>query len=151
MTRAGLLDEFEPEKSKAILAAIKPDDPEVIEAQFASDEVQVTRASSAADGPTAVDADVANQLRTCRDRLERYFCAAEGYGAVTRINLLDGVRVWFDNGDVAHLRPSGNAPQFRIYAVSDSQARADEMVAAAIAEPSGLLRRMEQELAGPSR
>jgi phosphomannomutase len=40
-----------------------------------------------------------------------------------RINVLDGVRVYFHDGDVAHVRPSGNAPQLRIYANSDSQAR----------------------------
>jgi phosphomannomutase len=29
-------------------------------------------------------------------------------------NVLDGVRVHFHNGDVAHIRPSGNARQLRI-------------------------------------
>jgi len=37
----------------------------------------------------------------------------------------DGVRVLFDNGDVAHVRPSGNADELRIYTVADTQARAD--------------------------
>ena len=31
-------------------------------------------------------------------------------------------------GDVAHFRPSGNADEFRIYAVAQTQARADEIV-----------------------
>jgi phosphomannomutase len=54
------------------------------------------------------------------------------------------VRSYFNNGDVAHIRPSGNAPQLRIYANSDSQARADEIVELAVREPDGILRRLEQ-------
>ncbi|MBK8696768.1 MAG: hypothetical protein IPN17_32020 [Deltaproteobacteria bacterium] len=45
---------------------------------------------------------------------------------LARVNVLDGVRAYFRNGDVAHLRPSGNAPQLRIYANRASQERADD-------------------------
>ena len=62
-----------------------------------------------------------------------------------RINVLDGVRVYFHDGDVAHVRPSGNAPQLRIYANADSQARADEIVKLAVCEPDGILRQLERE------
>lgn len=41
-------------------------------------------------------------------------------------------------------RPSGNAPQLRIYANSDSQARADEIVELALREPDGILRKLER-------
>jgi len=51
--------------------------------------------------------------------------------------------VWFANGDIAHVRPSGNAPQLRIYAVADSLQRADQIVALALREPDGILRRLE--------
>ena len=44
-------------------------------------------------------------------------------------------------------RPSGNAPQFRIYAVADTQARADQIVELAVKEPDGILRRLERGLA----
>ena len=37
----------------------------------------------------------------------------------------DGVRILFANGEVAHVRPSGNADELRIYAVADTQRRAD--------------------------
>ena len=37
------------------------------------------------------------------------------------VDYTDGVRVLFDNGDVAHVRPSGNADELRIYAVADTQ------------------------------
>jgi phosphomannomutase len=58
--------------------------------------------------------------------------------------VLDGVRVYFRNGDIAHIRPSGNAPQLRIYANSDTQARADQIVDYALGEPDGILRQLER-------
>jgi len=44
------------------------------------------------------------------------------------VDYTDGVKIYFDNGEIAHLRPSGNAPEFRVYAVADSQGRAKEIV-----------------------
>ncbi|HYA18824.1 MAG TPA: phosphomannomutase [Bryobacteraceae bacterium] len=73
----------------------------------------------------------------------RYFSPELGFGAVSRIDGTDGIRVMFSNGDVAHVRPSGNADELRIYAVADSQARADEIVAMGVREPDGILRAME--------
>jgi phosphomannomutase len=66
-----------------------------------------------------------------------------GFGPIRHVDYTDGVRVIFENGDVAHIRPSGNADELRIYAVSDTQARADEIAALGVAEPDGILRRME--------
>jgi phosphomannomutase len=74
----------------------------------------------------------------------RFFTAALGFDDIVRINVLDGVRVYFRNGDVAHVRPSGNAPQLRIYANSDSQARADQIVELGLREPDGILRQLER-------
>jgi len=79
-----------------------------------------------------------------RARLGEFFPAAQGFGAVAGIDYTDGVRIHFDNGEVAHLRPSGNADEFRFYAVADTQERADEMVGLGVAEPDGILRRMER-------
>jgi phosphomannomutase len=77
-----------------------------------------------------------------RRRLEAFFDC----GPVERLDYTDGTRAIFVNGEVAHLRPSGNADEFRIYAVADSQQRADEVCARAVAEPDGVLRRMERSL-----
>jgi phosphomannomutase len=84
---------------------------------------------------------------TTRERLSGYFTADHGFGSVQEINPLDGVRIFFDNGDIVHLRPSGNAPQFRVYAVADSQERADEIVRLGIGEPDGILRRLARDIA----
>ncbi|MDD9746391.1 MULTISPECIES: phosphomannomutase [Marinovum] len=44
------------------------------------------------------------------------------------VDLTDGLRVTFEGGDVVHLRPSGNAPEFRCYAEAGSAARARTLV-----------------------
>ena len=40
----------------------------------------------------------------------------------------DGLRLFFENGEIVHFRPSGNAPELRCYAEADTQLRADELV-----------------------
>lgn len=49
-------------------------------------------------------------------------------GTISTIDLTDGFRVTFENGDIVHLRPSGNAPEFRSYAESSSQADAQTLL-----------------------
>lgn len=45
-------------------------------------------------------------------------------GQVVAIDRTDGLRVTFANAEVIHLRPSGNAPEFRCYSEADSDERA---------------------------
>jgi phosphomannomutase len=49
-------------------------------------------------------------------------------GEIDSVDLTDGLRVDFTGGEVLHLRPSGNAPEFRIYAQAASEGRALELV-----------------------
>jgi phosphomannomutase len=67
---------------------------------------------------------------------------------VVDVDTTDGVRIRLESGDVIHFRQSGNAPQFRCYAVSDTQERADAIVERAVREPDGLVRRLVTALAG---
>jgi phosphomannomutase len=80
--------------------------------------------------------------------LAQFFAPALGFAAIDRVDYTDGVRVLFTNGDVAHVRPSGNADELRIYAVADTQDRADAIAAMGIEEPAGILRRMEKAVEG---
>lgn len=123
-TRSGLLDDFPVERSRRILERLTPRCSPSVELDFA--------------GACA-------EPREERALLERYFPPEFGFGRVRRVNYLDGIRISFEGGDVAHLRPSGNAPQLRIYAVSDTDARAEAIVRLALAE-DGIFRRMEREL-----
>jgi phosphomannomutase len=87
-----------------------------------------------------VSSSFANSLKR---EVERFFTRDGGFSRLVRVNFIDGVRLYFENGDVAHVRPSGNADEFRIYGVADSQARADEIARLGVAEPDGILRQME--------
>ena len=114
--RSGLIDEFPVAASKAILARLVP---------------------AGAVGEVEIQGDAGAVYA-------RFFTPALGFDAVVRVNVLDGVRLTFHSGDVAHVRPSGNAPQLRIYANSDTQARADAIVELALREPDGILRQMQR-------
>lgn len=46
------------------------------------------------------------------------------FGKVTDIDLTDGARITFESGDIVHLRPSGNAPEFRCYTESETVEKA---------------------------
>lgn len=48
--------------------------------------------------------------------------------AVAHIDTTDGLRMTLENGDIVHLRPSGNAPELRCYAEAGSEAQADGLV-----------------------
>lgn len=50
----------------------------------------------------------------------------------------DGYRATFANGDIVHLRASGNAPELRCYAESESSARAISLVESCLARVSSL-------------
>lgn len=78
-----------------------------------------------------------------RMQLKKFFTDEDGFGDITEINNLDGIRIFFDSGDIAHIRPSGNAPQLRIYSVANNQERADEIVEKALAD-NGILRKIEK-------
>jgi phosphomannomutase len=136
--RSGLLDHVPVEVSSAIVARLVPPG-EVTEVEFDASG-KATDCSRSAAGGAALGPSVAGVWLELRETLERVFTPALGFDAVARINVLDGTRVHFRNGDVAHVRPSGNAPQLRIYANSDSQSRADAIVELGLREPDGILR-----------
>ena len=60
--------------------------------------------------------------------LRQCFTKQQGFDEIKTVDTTDGVRLTFSNQDIAHIRPSGNAPQLRIYSVANSQKRADQIV-----------------------
>ncbi len=58
-------------------------------------------------------------------------------GRVASVNRTDGLRIIFANEEIIHLRPSGNAPEFRCYAEAGTDERAREITARALAKISG--------------
>lgn len=51
---------------------------------------------------------------------------------LAKVNDTDGFRMTFTDGEVVHLRPSGNAPELRCYAESNSQIKAEQLVKATL-------------------
>lgn len=80
--------------------------------------------------PTALSEDKLSPLKT--NSTEQNIAAAQQlfgnmFGNIKHIDNTDGVRITFDSEEVAHLRPSGNAPELRCYNEADSSERAETM------------------------
>ncbi len=60
-------------------------------------------------------------------------------GVCSAIDQTDGVRMTFDSGEIVHLRPSGNAPEFRCYNEAASVDRAFELNSACLKILTGLM------------
>lgn len=144
---AGLIDNFPLASSQALMARLIPAGA-VTEVSFDGCPQLPPAVFDGCPQLPVGDLDAATRAAWEEKRafLERFFTIGQGYADIVRMNVLDGVRIYFRNGDVAHLRPSGNAPQLRVYANADTQARADRIVESAIADADGILRRMAQAL-----
>jgi phosphomannomutase len=141
-SRAGLLKNFPRSTALKIIKAFCSDDQRIRDVDF--DSAEHPMALDEHRAPIKLSPETVSKLNEIRARCGVFF---EGFGPVSRLNYVDGVRITFAGGDVAHLRPSGNADEFRIYAAADTLARCDEIVRLGIAEPDGILRRLERDLA----
>ncbi len=137
---AGLIDDFPQETSQAILDYFRPVEEEVHWSEFGAEEVVLRDVNQTIVVQWPNDDPRAQAMRQKRETLEKLFTPKQGFGQVTRINTQDGIRCYFSNDNIAHIRPSGNAPQLRIYAQARTQERADAIVVMGVAEPDGLLR-----------
>jgi phosphomannomutase len=140
--RAGLVDDVPIAVSQIILAHMVPSGA-AVEVEF-DGTGRVLYRSVPGTMPTPLKGPAAAEWQRCNRTLMDFFTPALGFDDIARMNVLDGVRIYFRNGDVAHVRPSGNAPQLRIYVNSDSQGRADQIVEVAVREPDGILRQLER-------
>ena len=140
-SRAALLKKFPRPVSLRIVEQFSPADGKIKEVVFEKGGVTLLdedRRTLPASGP------LMQAMLGIGETLGRFFAPAAGFGTIARINYTDGVRIYFSNGDVAHVRPSGNADELRIYAVADTQARADAITKLGVAEPDGILRQLEK-------
>jgi phosphomannomutase len=74
-----------------------------------------------------------NNSHALLDRLQQDDAAyqslwGDSLGQIVNRDLTDGLRLTFANGEIVHLRPSGNAPELRCYAETDSIDRAQTLV-----------------------
>ena len=114
-----------------------------VASMFARLPLRYSRAALKRPFPRATGLALIDFLKTLdHEAINRLFGA--GFAGVVATDLTDGVRILFSNGDVVHFRPSGNADEFRIYAVADTPARAEAIVADGLSEPDGIIRRIER-------
>jgi len=139
--RAALLTRFPRATGLEMVRRFSPADEKIREAVFSAAGIRLLDEDR---NELSVSTAQAQEMEAVRQALEAFFPAAMGFGRITRLNYIDGVRAVFSNGDVAHVRPSGNADELRIYAVADTQERADAIAGMGVAEPGGILRRMEK-------
>jgi len=97
--------------SRAMLERFGPQDRRVRRAVFANRNVRWVDGSGRehdAEGP------LRSRLWWVREALEVVLNRDRGFGPLETIDYLDGIRMRFEGGDIAHVCPSGNAPQLRI-------------------------------------
>ncbi|NIZ10976.1 phosphomannomutase [Pseudooceanicola sp. HF7] len=84
---------------------------------------------TAADRIAGIETDVSKAFiaRLTEDAGARAAFFAD-MGAEDSVDSTDGLRSRFAGGEVVHLRPSGNAPEFRCYAEAASAEQAEELV-----------------------
>ena len=89
---------------------------------------------TASDRLQEIDVDLCRRILTAvgDDEAALRALLAPASGAVERIDHTDGVRVSFANGDIVHLRLSGNAPEMRCYAESTRVEAAENLCSACL-------------------
>jgi len=146
-SKAALVQQFPRAVSRRMVECYTPRNRVVRDVRFAAGEVSAWDEDGFKVELTAEGTAQAGEIRR---QLGEFFREAAGFGKITHLNYTDGVRIEFDNGDIAHFRPSGNADELRIYAVADTQKRADFIAERATAS-DGILRRMAEKISPPGR
>jgi len=126
-THADVIDEkttgcenYTAEMGKTIVKMLSPENSDTSQVNF-TDEGIKTNGVDCSTGST-------HNLTWIKEMFCNYFTNGRGFTDIILINFIDGIRIVFSNNDVAHLRPSGNAPEFRIYATADTQEAANRIV-----------------------
>ncbi len=126
-THADVVDDKTPdceaytaEMGKSIIKMLSPENSDINQVDFTEGGLKVNSAEP--------DSGTINNLVKIKEKLRNYFRKERGFEDIVSINFLDGIRVKFYDNDVAHLRPSGNAPEFRMYATADTQERANKII-----------------------
>jgi len=108
------------EIGKTIIKMLSPENIHIHQVNFTEDGLRIEEGES--------DPETVNNLTGIRKKLQRCFTKERGFPEIVSINFLDGIRIVFSNNDVVHLRPSGNAPEFRLYATAVTMEKAQEIV-----------------------
>jgi len=118
--QTGLLKDYPNSRSRAILVHFSPTGSSLNEYEFQEGKMGYLDVLSIPEELRVVEA--------IHRELSSLFSPARGFAEIVKINYTDGLRIYFANRNVVHIRPSGNADELRIYALSDAQAHADQLI-----------------------
>lgn len=116
---------YSPQVGKNIMQIFSPEDSNIKEVTFTITGVEAL--DNNGEDYSLSGATIEN-IKRIKKHLEQYFSKANGFDEIISINYIDGVKIAFKNREVFHLRPSGNAPEFRIYSQANNKERTEEMV-----------------------
>ena len=85
-----------------------------------------TRSDRLENRPTQASSDFLDTIAHNRGEQDALL---DGIGRVREVDETDGLRMRLDTDEIVHLRPSGNAPEFRIYVETADEARAVDLLA----------------------
>ncbi|MGR8981626.1 MAG: phosphomannomutase [Gammaproteobacteria bacterium] len=80
--------------------------------------------------PTEKSRHLLHTLAASEDAVRQLF--GDLCGKTADSDQTDGLRLFFENGEIVHLRASGNAPELRCYAEAETQRRAESLVRACL-------------------
>jgi len=123
-THADRKKEFPVESGRAIISFLSPEDGNIKKIQFPNNSEAVVMYQDGRVEKTGSDGEGFK----IKKRVEAFFTAKDGFSDIVVVNYTDGVRMIFSNGEISHLRPSGNAPEFRNYAIAGTPERARGIV-----------------------
>jgi len=151
-----------------IIRAFSPSDGDIEEVIFGKTVDIEIRYSKMEEGSAVKPApEIRDELSAIKEALDKHLATMPELAGqtVARIEYLDGVRIFLTRGDsvqnvrndevieafaiedIVHLRPSGNAAQFRMYSESSSEEQAEKIIASATRPNNGFLVRLIQEFA----
>ncbi len=119
--------------SGKIIESISPGDKNIDQAYF-DDQVTIINKEREEKVLSKEELPLAKELLMKKKQLELIYFHSLGFKPIFGMIFTDGARIIFKNKDVIHLRPSGNAPEFRCYSNANTQERADEIVNLGIKE-----------------
>jgi len=131
-THADIIDNTAPgcesyntELGRMIVKIFTPSDNNIIQSEFSKNSLTIHCQDGTVREATPEESI---ELNGIRDRIREYFNSGNGFKEIVALNFIDGIKISFSNGEISHLRPSGNAPEFRNYATGDTAERAVEIV-----------------------
>jgi phosphomannomutase len=131
-THAGVIDNTSPgcerytaSMGKRIIAKFSPADPSLSQVVFSPSAAMITKGLETSPASPALS----RELSEIKEIISKYFSSEYGFGEIESINFIDGIRIGFADGTTAHMRPSGNAPEFRMYAEADTLEKAVGIIA----------------------